>query len=388
MEERMSDQDYKRWERKAAHFEGKIKWLSSDPIRARYPRYCVFAGLSQEDMHHFGRQLHESDTLFSSLLSTFKASLGSFTNIRYIRLEDIDVDEEVMGAFNKMPLLKTISLQGVNLSCPSPSPLICPTDLRIAEWEPQARVTASLPPLFSIRDLKAIDIQSFRYALPCLQHFLSQGTSKALTTLKIVLDLGIIPTLFAFLETCPNLRDLVACTGRFFFPEFNPTFPPLSSSALPNLCRFEGVASLAAVLVPGRPVDHIVLKEFWFGSAHNEARTSSILHELTKSSATIKSLTLPYMDTQKDIFHAVSKKYPRLESLQFNFIINEADKLDIIDDDSVPDEEYFDLTIPTEIDSIPVDENGCPMEPPTTLKVRRCVRPIPIALIKVCITRV
>lgn len=48
--QRVTDEDYGDWERSAIHFEEKLKWLASDPIAARYPRFCMFSGIAQEDL--------------------------------------------------------------------------------------------------------------------------------------------------------------------------------------------------------------------------------------------------------------------------------------------------------------------------------------------------
>ncbi|PPQ88336.1 hypothetical protein CVT25_012447 [Psilocybe cyanescens] len=360
----ITSEDYDKWEKKAMRFEDRVKWLLVDPTFAILPRICMFSGMAEPDLYFLGIQYPNGPLVYKSMLSAFKASLTSMKSLRIIRLEDIDIDEEVLNALIQLPLLKDVRLQSPNITCHKFLPLLAVEELSIMEWDLRTEYIHQKLELFSNKRLKVIDIQSYQYAPPILEHFIAQGRSEFLTSLRISVDIKIVPILMAFFETCPQLTSLSATST---LPEFYPAYPALSSFALPNLCTYNGIGSLAAVLIPSRPVKRITILDNWCSAIH-EGRPASVLSQLVKSAAVIEHLSLPPLHPQPDLFHEILRTFPKLKSLELRFPLETDAAVEEMDNDSTPDDEYFDLTTANEIPPIEVDEEGSPIQPPTSMK--------------------
>ena len=364
----VTNEGYQKWEKKAKGVLRKLQFIVNNPQFGKHPKLLTFSGVPKQELDELALLSEDSNGVYSSMVSTFTSALGLLSRLRVLLLQDVDVNDDIAQGLAQLMFLKELRLQSTNFSCRKVSPLITAESLSIVDWQLDSLENDPTPPdtrpleLFSVEKLKSLEIHSNQHVAPCLSHLVSQGASARLTTLKITIDVYMIPVVFTFLETCPQIKTLSIASSKEIF---HPKYPKLSSSALPVLSTFSGIASLGAIIIPGRPVETVILQDCWTGTILEE-RQALTLAAAKKSTAKVSYLSLPFMDAHPDVFGLIVEMFPNLHTLELRFNFAEEDTVDVTDE--IPKDEEYDISN-HELAPIEVDEGGLPKRPPTSVKV-------------------
>ncbi|KAG8934085.1 hypothetical protein FRC01_005246 [Tulasnella sp. 417] len=120
---------------------------------------------------------------------------------------------------------------------------------------------------------------------------------------------------YAFAAHCPNLTSVKFRSDHVGIIEPD-RIPAPPTNILTQLRRFEGSVSVAARIVPGRPVENVSTA---FPSSHNGIPFEGSLKRLSESSRTLKVLNLTIRHLEDDYLSIISRIVPSVEELEILF---------------------------------------------------------------------
>ncbi|KDR69343.1 hypothetical protein GALMADRAFT_145716 [Galerina marginata CBS 339.88] len=365
----LSQEDYEGWELRTAHFKNRVEWLSAHPRHSKSIRTCSVFGMAEAPLAIMNSQHPSASEVYHAMLSTLKSSLPSFTGLRSIYFQNVDMDEDVLRTLVTLPFLTAGQFHATNFECRKIAPPLTLKDLVLSDVASRADV-APLE-IFSNQRLEVFRFVSdtIPSETSCLKSFVEQGPSTLLTSLFISLKVETISDIFSFFEACPSVISLSASLEATDFP---PLYPRLSASALPCLRSYSGPASLAVIVVPSRPVTSVVIQDSWKTGSWNTGTTHeqpmSCLSAVAKSSAKIRTISLLNLIPHPNIFNVISQLFPDLRSLSLRFHPSTEDELE----DKLPTaaevDEYFTMAEDIEMIPVAVADDGNPVRPPESFK--------------------
>ncbi|KDR69325.1 hypothetical protein GALMADRAFT_160595, partial [Galerina marginata CBS 339.88] len=300
------------------------------------------------------------------MLSVFRHSIAHFKGLHFVYLDSLDIDEHLLTSLSGLPLLQKADFAEPTFTCRGINTLLDLEKLCIRYGGTRSSSTLPLE-VFSNKQLTVLNLHSFRDASSCLAHLTRQGESENLRVLSIDLNVDTIPVLFEFLATCPRLTSLQISDITDDVLDTYPSFS-LPPSALPRLCAYLGPGTLASIIVPNRPVQSVtIIWEEWDNDVW-EKRGIPVLHQLSKTSRPMYTLSLPLLTPRQDIFVKITERFPDLVILNI-----------FLDDRSPPVDE--DTRSLDQLSAITVGKDGIPTSSPALLKglvERLCLDKLPL----------
>lgn len=323
--EDIGDDDWEDEARSLLKSASRFKHLADSDVR-HHVRSWDFSGFCEEILDSDEFDIQNTELLLQAYhcaVQAFILSLGSFSDLRSICCNFIDVTPRLLDILASLPRLDELSLHSCLVVGQTANTLsirtLCIGDI---SWIDE---TPTPIPLVSSRTLESLTMGSYKGALRLLPPLLSNGTFSNLVHFRLILPASIHNIFFDILRTCSNLHTL-----DIESPDAMNNHYILPSDVIPSLRVYRGPLSLAESLVAGRPVHEVHLGTN-HGVAHGRMPVSvasllSTFSWISGTSVALRDLKLPLMYPNFEVFHAVAKLFPCLVNLTITVLGNTKDE--------------------------------------------------------------
>ncbi|KAF5354027.1 hypothetical protein D9756_006978 [Leucocoprinus leucothites] len=296
---------------------------NEDPAKtlAQYVKTCTFRSWSN---HNPNDPLGRARDAF---LTMYCNALPKMTSLESIIFNLTPIDKRIVKSIKSLRLLKSLCFSQCSLSPGLDLDQFTKAlktfhlrSLTIVQWEPSQsqKFYNTISPALSLHDLTKLEVDNWTI----IQRLSSVDIILPLQTLTIhtVENPTLLPTLFSKTPQLLNLHVYII-NSRVD----NLDFIQLPGSLLPNLSFFDGPPSLAAILIPSRPVHKVWLMGTLVGLPGHETTQSPPLlpplderlwKALAKSKAQIRELLIP-----EHLYYAASPKLhlPTIATLKLSW---------------------------------------------------------------------
>ncbi|KAG9050637.1 hypothetical protein FS837_003737 [Tulasnella sp. UAMH 9824] len=124
---------------------------------------------------------------------------------------------------------------------------------------------------------------------------------------------------YAFAAHCPNLTSVKFRPGSTATLDEPDDIPSPPANILTQLRCFEGTLQLAARIVPGRPVERVIIA---FAPFNSDVSFEASLTRLSESSQRLRALNLAIRYLEDDYLSIISRIVPSLEELEISLYLH------------------------------------------------------------------
>ncbi|KIJ49583.1 hypothetical protein M422DRAFT_44927 [Sphaerobolus stellatus SS14] len=229
--------------------------------------------------------IDDLEASYQQVIKAFKAGLPSFLHFRRLALREISLTKKDLQVLSQFPFLHTLKAE--------------------RRFFHRERLNNYL----------------WNHSLT-ISHV--HGGCPMLTKLAVRFAWGnaiaLIDPLFVFFDVCPQLQELTVD----IIVETALTFPFVPKTALLLLRSYNGPLSLAILLAPGCRIEHIGKPQ----------KVKYMLTELSQSSVPMKTLAIPSVKANAEIFALIRILYPTLCQLSVDLMDFNEDSNDNEDEDN------------------------------------------------------
>ncbi|PPQ97872.1 hypothetical protein CVT26_013041 [Gymnopilus dilepis] len=291
------------------------------PPALKWTRDYTFCGMNELHSDNIFLTQHEKIEYEAAVIS-FARVLPKFMALRSLKLDRMDIGEELVAGIAGLSSLCSLDIDGCRLiyrAAPLDKQIVA-KDLWFKSGGLEEERNLSPLQLFSNQRLASLMISMPSELSNILTHFADQGRSDRLRRLSLSnFDFEDFPIVFQFLATTPNLESLRfyenSPEDRWIPAEILDTLATTGPAAgLLRLREYTGPPELVPLLVPNTPVSslHLGASPPWI--AHNWEKGNRILGSISRSSS-VKILVLPVLPPGLGLFPRISREFPNLEYL-------------------------------------------------------------------------
>lgn len=314
---------------------------------------------------------------YRAALKLFVATLPLYTNLHTLTILKVTVDTALWNALARLPGLHTLHFDDCKLTGYAGYHLPLRA-LRIANrlWADEENVSFDCPyHLVSSAQMEHLTLDSYDGAKLYLPFLVTAGIKGLLTHLQLCLPISIHDEFFTFLSLCPHLQSLVVqkCSDIVRRRE------PLPLDVVPSLNEYDGPPQLAELLVAGRPLRTICLRNYqgYMERNVNVEWLTPIMACLRNVAGALENLRLPPMASNLAIFPVITQLLPELHTLRLMILgeIAQGDK-ERIDEGAENGENSDTNGPPVGVATLDLNDEGFPVSSPDSFIVSDILTPL------------
>ncbi|KAJ7430941.1 hypothetical protein B0H11DRAFT_2298818 [Mycena galericulata] len=256
------------------------------------------------------KNIHVVQDTWLRVVTVFTSTLGAYTRLTVLHVEDLRIDEQFRATLVSLKLLEDLRLIRCEIAARTGTLL----SLRKFGFSGSpASQSEEQFPIVGSHSLQEVSLDGSSDSA-CVIAALIDSPLPSLVRLRVSLTESVATLFFACLEQSPRLEVLEI---RHLTPEFLPLPQHLAETTIPFLTSFSGPHTIVGLFANGRPVHDVTIWSDYPGPS--TAELVSTLHEMSRSSTHVRSLDIRFalvpQSSMPDVFAAIGALFPALQRL-------------------------------------------------------------------------